>query len=202
MKPIFRVLGAGVAMFLGTAPLYAQEPAPAADVTQLIELFDSFCIAKFPDDAGLKGLAQTRGGIALTPEQVKAYLHGDPGYGWVVKLGSIPYVITIELPPYQACAVRRMTPSGAASVKGYVDAVNRYIAANNRTLVGIPAQKSQVQGIDITAYPYGVKDAAGKPTDQFAVFLTNYHHHPPVGTEAEAAGGVGVEVRMVHQIVH
>lgn len=204
MKIIVGVLiGTGAMMSLATAPLHAAEPAPPTDAAQLIDLFDNFCIAKFPDDPALKALAKTRGGVEMTPEQVKIYLHADPGYGWVFRLGSIPYVVTIELPPYQTCAVRRMTPSGVASVKGYIDAVNRYIAANNRTLVGIPPQKSQVPGGgDVTIYPYGVKDASGKATDQFAVFLTNYHSHPPAGSEAEAAGGVGVEVRMIHQILH
>jgi hypothetical protein len=199
---IVTLIGAGVLMSLAAPPLYAAEPAPPADVSQLIDLFDKFCIAKFPDDAAVKELAKTRGDVALTPAQVMGFLHNDPGYGWMVKAGSVSHFITIELPPYQTCAIRRMTPTGAGSLTGYIDAIKRYAAANNRTPVNAPDQKMLgPNGEDVTISPYILKDASGKPTDQFAIFSTNYHGRPPPGTEADAAGGFGVEIRMVHQLV-
>ncbi|MBV8535224.1 MAG: hypothetical protein JO128_06515, partial [Alphaproteobacteria bacterium] len=41
--------------------------------------------------------------------------------------------------------------------------------------------------------------ATGKPIENLFLMLTNYHGRAPEDMRAAAAGGVGVEVRMVRQ---
>jgi len=178
----------------------AADVAPPVDDVEIAELFAAFCLKAFPEPFALDRLAQARSATAMTPDEVKSYLHADPGRGWHLRTAQARYAITIESPPYHACAVRRVTPSGVSTVQHYIDAVKAYVGGRSGTLVNGPPQKTRTpEGVDIAGYPYALLDASGKTTETFIVILTNYHGRMSEQYRAEAAGGVGVEVRMVHQ---
>jgi hypothetical protein len=184
---------------------FAQTAAPSAAMVpddELAALFSAFCLEAFPAAASLDRVATARKAVVMKPEEVTSILHSDPGRGWMLRTPQALYGITIEYPPYNGCAVRRMTPVGVSGVKNYIAAINAYVAARNGKLVNLPPQKSATPGgADISMYGQGMVDASGKPSENFAVILTNYHGRPGGVWRADAGTGVGVEVRFVHQFV-
>jgi len=168
---------------------------------ELAGLYSAFCLEAFPVAASLDKLAGSKQGAAMKPEEVAALLHKDPGRGWFVRTPQAVYGISVEYPPFNACAIRRMTPVGVSGVTHYIALVNKYVAAKNGKLVNLPPQKTNMQGVDISAYSQGMTDASGKPVETFAVILSNYHGRAAGIWRADAGSGVGVEVRMVHQIM-
>ena len=118
-----RVL-AGLLAGLSAWPLggaAAREAGPA-DVEQMVQLFDGVCLRAFPERGAVDRAVAQAGGVAMRPGQVRAFLHDDPGRGWMLARPEATYVVTIEDPPYRACAVRRMTPSGFPTVAPYLAA--------------------------------------------------------------------------------
>lgn len=198
----FRIAIAGMllASLSVTAPVYAFDAADPTVANEMADLFSSFCIDKFPDDAALAGWADAKKAQVMTPEQVQQFLHQDPGHGWNLQTQTGLYVITVEEPPYSACAVRRMTPAGLPTVKIYKDAIDRYVASKHATLLPVQNMRTKGPGTsDISAYSFGIQDSSGKVVESFMLFLTNYHGQVPASFKADAQDGVGVEVRMVHQ---
>jgi hypothetical protein len=177
----------------------AQVASPVAD-DELAALFSAFCIDAFPVPANLDRVAAARNAVPMTPDEVQSILHNDPGRGWMLRTSAL-HGITIEYPPYNACAVRRMTPVGVSSVTHYVAAVGTYAAAKKAKLVNAPPQKTQQNGVDISLYGQAMVDASGQSQETFAVILSNYHGQAAGIWRADAGAGVGVEVRFVHQIV-
>lgn len=177
----------------------AQMPPPVADDDQ-VALFAAFCLDAFPDAAALDRVAASRKAVAMTPDELKALLRDDPGRGWLVRTQQALHGITVELPPYVTCAVRRMTPSGPSGAKNYMAAVNKYIAAKNGKLINLPPQRSAQNGTDISVYAHGMVDADGLQRETFAVILTNFNFQAPEPWSVDAGSGVGVEVRLVHYL--
>jgi len=202
MKNIRCFLGV-IAAMLSFGLAVQSKAAESADVSrEIADLFSAFCLEKFPDNAALDALAKSDLSTPMSSDEVKRYLHNDPGRGWYLRTKLGLYAITIEAPPYVTCAVRRMTPSGLATAKPYIDAVGAYAQKHNGKLSNAPPQKAKSpDGADISAYPYVMQDSNGKSSDMFILFLTNYHDQVSGEWRADSEGGVGVEVRLVHQLV-
>ena len=180
-------------------PAGADDP-PDPNATEMAEFFSSFCLQKFPDDSALDELAKNTHAVALRADEVTRYLHQDPGRGWSLKTPLAAYIVTIEAPPYHACAVRRMTPSGLRTAKPYMSAVSAFVSGRQVKVSNMPPSKqSTPSGLDISAYGFILSDATGKPIENLFLMLTNYLGRAPEDMRAAAAGGVGVEVRMVRQ---
>jgi hypothetical protein len=176
--------------------LLDRPPEEVEAATELAAVFEDFCLKRFPDDEAVKAGAQDL--TAMTPEQVKGLLKEDPGLGWYKKTPLALYKITLELPPYHACAVRRMTANGLGEIRPYLAAITAFAAAQGRDLVKQQGQKMDLPaGPTVTIFPQAVTDATGQRIKtQFMVLLTNYHHHYG---EEDYVGGVGLEVRYVRQ---
>jgi hypothetical protein len=183
---------------LGSKP----KPAPMTDTelpAAMAVVFNLICLQMPPADGSHDAYFASTGYTPLTQDEVKTYLHSDPGKGWKYQ----GLVITLEDPPYRACAVRRMTPSGIATVKPYIKLLDDYAASQHATLVSQPpvAKKGPDGIMDIHAYPQLMLDQNGKPLSLFSVILANYHGRVPPQVAEQAVGGVGVEVRFVRQLV-
>lgn len=174
--------------------------AVAADVEQMTQLFDWVCLRAFPDQGAVDRAMSQAGGTAMKPGQVRAYLHDDPGRGWMLARPEATYVVTIEDPPYRACAVRRMTASGFPTVAPYLAAIREYAAGQRRAL-GKPFDQAirTPDGLDISATIWPVGGLPDGSADGVMLFRTNYHGGY-AGPLAGDAGGVGMEVRFVHQL--
>jgi hypothetical protein len=144
-------------------PAGAADIAPVAD-DEIAGLFAAFCLAAFPAAAPEEEAAKRRHAAAMTPAELARFLHGDPGRGWFLRTGAALYAVTIEAPPWRACAVRRMTPSGLAGATHYIAAVERHAARRHEKLVQVPPKReTSPDGADIVAYGYGVLDESRRP---------------------------------------
>jgi len=192
----------GLLFLFPPAPRVQAQTASMVPDDELTALFSSFCLNSFPAPAALDAQAVSRKAVAMTSAEVGSMLKSDPGRGWMLRTSQALYAITVEHPPYNACAVRRMTPVGVSAVKNYISAVKEYVAARNGKLVNLPPQKTSTpDGVDISSYGQGMVDAAGVPLENFAVILSNYHGRAGGIWRADAGSGIGVEVRFVHALI-
>ena len=120
------------ALLLLSGGARAQEAKPDAQLppapAEFVAFFTTYCLEKFPDDAALVSAASDSKLVALTPEQTRLFLKQDAGQGWLIQGESGKYILTDELPPYHACAVRHAvhTPFSVAPLK---DLADKYVAA-------------------------------------------------------------------------
>ena len=112
-----------VGLALGQATPVAPGDAVLARMTAL---FDRICVKAFPGDDAVAAMMTNLGAVPMTPEQVKSYLHANPGRGWVIVDGDGKFTVTVEAPPFHACGVRRSTPDGFADLAPYRAVVDPY----------------------------------------------------------------------------
>jgi hypothetical protein len=203
LKTSFATGLAALGLVLGFVPaVHAQAKYDTRALSdEMAAIFATFCIDRFPDDRALDTDAKAKKLVALTPDQVKRYLHDDPGRGWSIQGTSGRYVMTVEAPPYHACAVRSMTPAGLTDAQRYAAEIKDYAAKKGDQLSTSTQSTKTPDGIDINAYVSPVTGPAVKAQESFMLILSNYHGKVPAEFRADAKGGIGVEVRMVHQVV-
>lgn len=182
----------------GGAPLVHAMPVSGAAAQEMADLFESYCLKRFPDDAAVSTAAVADGLVALTEAEVKGILKDDPGRGWYKQTDFARYTITVESPPYHTCAVRRMSDVGIDDVKPYIADVNHWMDGHGAQMVKSGAVKQPAgPGIDSSMFPFiAMNPATQQPMAVFIVVLTNYHgHYAGPGVTS----GPGVEVRYVYQ---
>jgi hypothetical protein len=106
----------------------ANPPDPAAQRDEMIALYDEICLRAFPDDRAAGDAVARHNATPLTPAQMRILLHEDPGVGWAVDGRTGRFNVTIEAPPFHACAVRTMTAGGFADFGPYRALADRYEA--------------------------------------------------------------------------
>lgn len=106
--------------------------APVGDpaLGRLAALYDQLCLKAFPDDAAVAAALDARGAKPLTREQIAVTLRDDPGRGWLLRDGERNIQITLELPPFHACSVRRTVRDGAPTGDTYQAAIGTYKASH------------------------------------------------------------------------
>lgn len=162
-------------------------------IPRLIALFDEACLQTFPTDGGLDSLMAAKGATALTTEQVQKTFRGDPGRGWLLKDGSDTIQVMLELPPFHACSVRRMTVAGLDNLDAYRRLVDPYEAAHP-TFAPVAVYETDFGNIHV--YAVGEqRTLPGGGTE--ALFVFDQHI---TDAKRRAAGETGVEVRFVRQI--
>lgn len=169
-------------------------PAPA----EFVAFFATYCLEKFPDDAALVSHAAESKLVALSEEQTKLFLRNDPGQGWLIQGENGRYVLTDELPPYHACAVRHAvyTPFSVTPLK---DLADRFVAAKGHRLVdGESLQTPMGEGIVSTLSSRNEVDEKGVPTGEaFTLAVVSYPAQPQAdGRKSQPFW----EIRFVRQI--
>lgn len=166
-------------------------PDPAAQLAEMLSLYDEICLRTFPDDAAIARAAEARGGVAMTGAEVKSFLHDDPGRGWSIAGKTAAFDLTIEAPPYHACGVRTNTVAGFPSMQPYQDLVARY--ERGRTFNKVGPVSSEVAGTQsVGAGDMGMKGALAEGLLVFTAQPLPAHR---------AASGDAIQVRFVHQLV-
>jgi hypothetical protein len=177
------------------SPYLLPSPAPdaAAQLSEMVGLFDTLCLKAFPDDAAVAAAIAARGGgvTTMTPADVALYLHANPGVGWFLTGRSGRFVVTVEAPPYHACGVRTLTVAGFADLTPYRQLADAFEAGHDARKVapvsGTVGNVESVGGGESWKRPDGSDEA-------LFVFSTG----PAASIRVE--GRDGTEVRFVHQI--
>jgi hypothetical protein len=128
----------------------------------------------------------------LTGKQVEIYLRNDPGRGWWLADGDGKFTITVEAPPFRACAVRRRTPVGFADLGPYQALVDAF-EANRAGFVKMKPTDMNVG--DIASHVIG-EQRLNRDGSAEALYV---FFNAPIKSQDRTGGGV--EVRFVHQLV-
>ena len=177
----------------------AQSDAGLAPVpAEFVAFFKAYCLEKFPDDAALVSAASDSKLMALTQEQTKLFLRNDAGQGWLIQGENGRYVLTDELPPYHACAVRHAVhvPFSVTPLK---DLAGQYVAAKGHRLVdGESLQTPMGEGIVTALSSQNEVDEKGVPTGEaFMLAVVSY----PAQAQADGTKSQPFwEIRFVRQI--
>ena len=194
------ILGCALLLFPGSA--LAQDALPDANLppapAEFVAFFTTYCLEKFPDDAALVSAASDSKLMALTQEQTKLFLRNDAGQGWLIQGENGRYVLTDELPPYHACAVRHAvyTPFSVTPLK---DLAGKYVAAKGHRLVDGPSLQTPMgEGIVSALSSQNEVDEKGVPTGEaFTLAVVSYPPQPLAdGTKSEPFW----EIRFARQI--
>lgn len=163
---------------------------PAAQLAEMIGIYDQICLAAFPDNNAVASAMAARGAPPLSSEEVQAYLHDDPGRGWRIDGATARFDVTIEDPPYHACGVRTMTAAGFPDLAPYRALADRYEAGDRYQRIN-PVTMN-LGSVVSTGGGEGRQRDGGQET--LLVFNTT----PAEGHRDN--GQTAVEVRFVHQI--
>jgi hypothetical protein len=188
---------------LAVGPAAHAQQAAMPDMATMTGDFERFCTAAFPDDAALAAVMTRSGATAMTDDEVRSFLHDDPGRGWWLTTVRATYAVTLESPPFHACAVRRMTPTGMSGSHAFSDVVARYASEKGLTRGPLLAAQDEKPHYKLGSFALPLADAPGRRASHvFMLVVTAYTHgYPGRGAMAEdARGGPGVEIRMVHQM--
>ena len=184
-RPISRLKGVALAALvaLSATPVRAAEPAAA----ELIDMFASVCLGKFPDDATVRQFAAEKQLAVMPDDMVRKLLGTDPGQGWIHNTARGRYVLTIEMPPYHTCAIRKAD----SAAPDFLAAFSLQLAAWAATQSGAslkqsPPQDAEVGGFPTQVYRWVLDRGPGKPAETLMAFVTNATNR--------------VEVRLVRQI--
>lgn len=187
------------AALLISASALAQDGPEAAPVSdEFVRLFSTYCLQKFPDDAALSAQAGADMHQPLSDAEVKSFLHADPGVGWLAKGADSRYVITVEQPPYHACAVRRYSDQVLDGAP-LIAAGKVFAAAQGKTLAPPLTRARPIgSGIISNAMLFQLHDAHDlELPEAFMFFVVSYPAVPkPGGSESKPF----YDIRFVRQI--
>ena len=194
MRRLGMAMAAALIALPGTAAAQYQAPAnppdPAAQLAEMIGIYDQICLTAFPDGNAVARAVEERGATPLGREQVEAYLHSDPGRGWRIDGATARFDVTIEDPPHHACGVRTMTAAGFSDLAPYRALADRYEAGGRYQRIG-PVTMNLGTVVSTGGGEGRMRDGG---SETLLVFNT---------TPAEGHRGNGqtaVEVRFVHQL--
>jgi hypothetical protein len=163
---------------------------PAAQLAEMLDVYEAACLRAFPDDEAVAREMAARGAGALSEREVRIFLHDDPGRGWRIPGRTGPISVTIEAPPYHACGVRVMTAAGFPDMAPYRAVADRFEA--NGEFERISAVSLDHDDLRISAGgERRVRPEGGSET--LLVILTT----PAEGHRDH--GQTAIEVRFVHQ---
>jgi hypothetical protein len=165
-------------------------PDPAAQLAELIEIYDSACLHAFPDDGAVAQAMTARGATAMSAGEVRSILRDDPGRGWNIAGRTARFRLTLEAPPYHACGVRTMTAAGFPDMAPYRALADRFEAGDGWQRFG--PQAMDVDNVHSVAA--GEQRGVRGGTEALMAFVNT-----PDEKTRDAAHSA-IEVRFVHQI--
>jgi hypothetical protein len=164
-------------------------PAPATQLAELVEIYDSVCLRAFPNDGAVAQAMAARGATAMSEPEVRSILRDDPGRGWNIAGRTARFRLILEAPPYHACGVRTMTAAGFPDMEPYRGLADRFEGDGWH---GIGPQSMEIDNVHSVAA--GEQRSVRGATESLMVFLST----PDVKTRDAAHSAT--EVRFVHQI--
>jgi hypothetical protein len=155
---------------LGATPVRAVEPAAA----ELIDVFAGVCLGKFPDDAAVRQFAAEKQFAVMPDDIVRKLLGTDPGQGWVQETARGRYLLTIEMPPYHTCAIRKTDSAAPDFLAAFSLQLATWAATQSgASLRQLPPQNVEISGSPTRAYQWVLDRGPGKPVETLMALVTN-----------------------------
>ncbi len=118
---------------VSSGPTLAQAMRQDPDGTDIATVFNMFCLQRFPERPLMSGeMPPGTSSAAMSAQQVRQFLRDDPGVGWWYQTPFGTYAVTVEAPPYFACAVRRNYPAVPGYNAVYQETLRRWVEAEGR----------------------------------------------------------------------
>jgi hypothetical protein len=145
----------------------AQSDAKPDAIADALSAFNQICLKRFPDAAAVEDFAARNRLEPVSEQEMREMLGTDLGIGWHQDGPPGPYTVTIELPPYHTCAIRKRfsdLPEVRARFKALLQSWTK--TKRGASLKGDPTQTANVSGIDSrvdvfeVAIP-GIREAEG-----------------------------------------
>jgi len=197
------IMGAAVAacVFAGRAAAseISQGPGAAEDMAWV---YGTICLGAFPAQPAVQAALAGLHATPMADTDTKSVLDGDPGRGWRLSTKLADYIVTIEDPPYNTCAVRRMTRQGLPTALPYIASLQNYARAKSLLMGQVASLEETLSGgadRQVLATPLG-SDPAKQPTQSSMYVSTDYHGRYTGWGALDTDGGDGVEIKMAHQI--
>jgi len=170
-------------------------PATETEVRdRMIDLYEQACLQAFPNDEAVDKVMTGLGATALSKDQVRIYLHDDPGRGWRFTSTGTTFIVTVEAPPYHACAVRASLSEKPADLGRYPDMIAAFEKTRGAGFAPIAPYDADLGEL----HTRGVGDQrvnADRSAESFFYFVNT-----PLTQHARDLGAPGAEVRFVHQL--
>jgi len=90
---------------LGSVSSAVAQQAQNRAQTELTDLFATFCLTKFPDEAAVGQYATAKGARTMPEDKLHAILGDDPGSGWLYETAFGTYALTIRQSPSHDCTI-------------------------------------------------------------------------------------------------
>jgi hypothetical protein len=150
----------------------ARAAAPVA--VELVDIFARVCLEKFPDDAAVRQFAAEKRLAVMSDDIVRQLLGTDPGQGWFQETARGRYLLTIELPPYHACAIRKSGDAAPDFLAAFSLLLSTWAATQSgASLKPSPPQNTEVSGLPTQAYLWILDRGPGKPAETLMALVTN-----------------------------
>jgi hypothetical protein len=154
---------------LTAAPLLAAEPA-----AELIDIFAAVCLAKFPDDAAVRQFAIEKQLDAMPDDTVRQLLGTDPGQGWFQDTARGRYLLTLELPPYHACAIRKSDSAAPDFLARFSLLLATWATTQSgASLKQLPTQSAEISGFPTQVHQWVLDRGPDRPAERMMAFVTN-----------------------------
>jgi hypothetical protein len=152
------------------------KPVDVKGVSELVDTFLDLCLNTFPDDNAVATKVKAAGHSPLSDQQVRQFLHDDPGRGWLINRGDTVLALTIELPPFHSCAVRTMvqTEPDIAMVTALAAGSWGLSQVPVETLALTPPKTVPANGLVQTAYQFPMFGPDKRPVELVGAYLTRY----------------------------
>src|SRR6201999_1363064 len=99
---------------------------------------------KFPDEAAVSQYAVEKRLTAMPDDMVHQLLGTDPGQGWNQDNARGRYLLTIEMPPFHACAIRRTDSAAPDFLASLMQVLDAWAGSQSGTsLKPLPSQNVQ-----------------------------------------------------------
>jgi hypothetical protein len=159
----------------------ANPPDPAAQLAEMIALYDAVCLRAFPDDAAVAREMAARGAVMINPS--------EPLAGWVLTARTARFQFTIEPPPSHSCSVSTITVAGFPDMAPYRALADRFEAGGGYRAA--PARSAIVVHILIAS----AGDRREIPGGTESLMVTTTRPDDQLRDAAHSA----VEIRFVHR---
>jgi hypothetical protein len=155
---------------LGAAPAHAAAPA----AVELVEIFARVCLEKFPDDSAVRQFAAEKQLAVMPDDRLHRLLGTDPGEGWIHNTARGPYLLTIEMPPYHTCAIRKADSAAPDFLANLSEVLATWAAKQpSASLKQRPQQTAQVGGLPSQVYEWDLDRGPGKQAETLLAIVTN-----------------------------
>ncbi|HEX4194913.1 MAG TPA: hypothetical protein VHY80_17525 [Stellaceae bacterium] len=147
--------------------VHAQSGVKSDAIADALSVFDQICLKRFPVGSAINEFVAQNRLLPVPDQDLRAMLGSDPGIGFYAQSPPGPYTLTIELPPYHTCAIRKRF-SNQPNMRARFSALLRSWTKAQRgaTIKADPIHSAQVGGIDSRVDVFeisipGIREAEG-----------------------------------------